>query len=114
MDSLYAGRTQTRNEVNRRKKYFDKFENVIGSNHQDLLALTKICLSNYPTLRPSCQNVVTRLKDLKTEGEKIKGAIVLQKTDISRTLLTREMAMKEKEIKDGEVSINYHFLSMCQ
>jgi len=41
---------------------------------------------------------------VKAGAEKERGSVVLQKMDISKTLLTREMAEREKKIKVQEVS----------
>ena len=90
--------------MDRRKKYFDQFEYLLGGNHQELLLLIKNCLNNLPLLRPSSQDLVTQLKAVKAGAEKKRGSVVLQKSDISKALLTREMAEREKNMKELEVS----------
>ena len=94
-----------RSEAERRKKYFDQFENQLGGKHQDLLLFIRRCLNNQPSLRPHSQDIVTELKSVKAGvEEKQSSSIVLQKMDISKALLTREMAEREKNMKELKVS----------
>ena len=87
-------------EVERRKKYFDMLEDMIAKGQQHPLAqLSKSCLNNDPTLRPTAEEIVTALEEMEEEIEGRYGE--LSKLDAVRQVVTmKALLVKDHELKD--------------
>ena len=90
---------QARTEVQRRGRYFELLENLIGRLHPSLVQLIKQCLHNAPAERPATEEVLERLQRMRAEVEGGYGSSVV-KLDIHKVLMSKEMKEKEKRIQE--------------
>ena len=88
----------TRSEVDRRADHFALLENsIVKGQCHPLVLLSKDCLNNDPTLRPSTEHVLTALEEMEEEVEGPYG-------EFSRLDAVRQVsAMKAMIVKDVEV-----------
>ena len=93
------GRLLGRSEVERRQAYFDQLEG------KALVALIKICLHNDPSMRPTAEQLVTALVEVKGDIEGPCGELATM--DAARQVKTA-MALKKEKLnqitaKDQEI-----------
>ena len=88
----------TRSEVDRRADHFALLDNsIVKGQRHPLVLLSKDCLNNDPTLRPSTEHVLTALEEMEEEVEGPYG-------EFSRLDAVRQVsAMKALIVKDVEV-----------
>ena len=60
-------------EVQRRGKYFDILEEQVSSKHPALVQLIKQCLHNNPDERPTTEQLLTNLQEMRGEIGKYGG-----------------------------------------
>lgn len=89
-----------RSEVERRQKYFAKLDLVFKADYPMLVKTVRECLGDKPDERPSSSSLLSKLEDLKVQIEGKYGLPVLNTANI---LLTKEMSLKEKIIKELKV-----------
>ena len=64
--------------MERRGNYFDQLENLLpGGNRHRLLQLMKDCLHNVPSRRPTAEQLVTSLEEMKGEVEGAYGELAI-------------------------------------
>ncbi len=87
---------QARTEVERREKYFESMESLIGLLYPKLVQLVKQCLHNDPSERPISEDLLLRLQEIKAE---IKSEIHINISETMRLIDT----LKEKESRIEEL-----------
>ena len=113
-----------RTEVERRGQYFESLEQTVlcGRQHQPLVQLIKDCLHNTPSRRPSTEQLLQALEEMKATiegpyGEFTKMDAVKQVT-MMRALKGRDedMRVKTDELaaKDGEIQQLHQQLEQAQ
>ena len=84
-----------RSEVERRGEYFEQLEDLLpGGIRHTFVQLTKNCLRNSPSQRPTAEQLVTALEEMKADIEGPYGK--LAKVDAVRQVLTVR-ALKESK-----------------
>ena len=90
---------RARTELERREQYIQFLEEHIGKLHPDLVELVKQCLHNVPNLRPSTEEVLTRLQGMRVqvEGEYGGGVVKLDfvKLRMAKALLEKDRRLEE-------------------
>ena len=81
-----------------RAKYIALLEAEINSKYPALFALIKQCLHNNPDRRPTTDDLLVRLQEMRKEVEGEYGGPV--KLDMVRVKLAKELKMKDKRIED--------------
>ena len=94
---LDAGNLQARNEVQRRQKYIEILEALVGRYHPALVELVKECLNNDPDRRPTTDDLLARLQRMREEVEEGGGAV---RFDMSKMKLLKEAKIKDKQIEE--------------
>lgn len=89
---------RARNELERRGKYIDSLESQIGSTHPDLVQLVKKCLHSLPNQRPSTEELLTRLQEMRVGMEGRYGGPI--KLDLVRLRLTKELEIQNERVKE--------------
>ena len=101
-----------RSEVERRMRYIQQLENKFPTSDQHpLVLLVKRCLHNDPSERPTTEEVVASLEEMKADIEgpygEIARADVMRQVVMMRVLKRREMEVMEKSdesaAKDKEI-----------
>lgn len=94
--------SQTRNELQRRKKYVALLEAHIGGILPTLVELVKECLSDAAHQRPGTDDLLDRLQRMRkeVEGEYSVGIVSL---DLSRLRLAKELRRKDKLLQEQKV-----------
>ena len=83
-----------RSEVERRGQYFEQLEDLLpGRIRQILVLLIKNCLHNDPSQRPTAEQLVTSLEEMKSEVEGAYGELAT--VDAVRQVMTVK-ALKAK------------------
>ena len=98
-----------RSEVERRGEYFDQLEDLLPGGRKDaFIQLTKNCLQNAPSQRPTAEQLVTALEEMKADIEGPYGE--LAKVDAVRQVLTvralkesKKETVNELTAKDEEI-----------
>ncbi len=75
-----------RSEVDRRQTYMATLETTCGASHPVLLDLVRQCLHNTPERRPSSQDLLARLRGVKSEVERECGGRNLKQLNIAKIL----------------------------
>ena len=93
-----------RNEVERRGNYFDQLENLLpGGNRHCLLQLMKDCLHNVPSRRPTAEQLVTSLEEMKGEVEGAYGELAtvdaVRQVRTMKTLKAKGDVLAEKDLE---------------
>ena len=98
---MLSDKLLARSEVQRRGKYFEKLEDLIPYGRARLLVqLTKDCLCNAPSKRPTAEQLVTLLGGTREDNIEI---ITANRADVvTQTVLLwkRDTEVKEKHKKD--------------
>ncbi len=92
-----------RSEVDRRQTYMATLETTCGASHPVLLDLVRQCLHNTPERRPSSQDLLVRLREVKTELESVYGRSIVKQLNIASILYLKETKDKEKTIRELQV-----------
>ena len=110
MDPDNAGQVIGRTEVKRREVYMKKLEVQFSESHPVLVQLVSQCLHNNPHTRPSSEELMGRLRAVKTAMEKMYGGIVGKQLNTSNVLVVKEMKMKDKRIEELQVKFDIYFM----
>ena len=111
MDPDNPGQVIGRTEVKRREVYIKKLELQFSESHPVLVQLVSHCLHNNPTTRPSSEELLGRLRAVKTAVEKVYGGNVGRHVNISNVLLVKEMKMMDTRIE--ELQVTFDIYSAC-
>ena len=111
MDPDNPGQVIGRTEVKRREVYMKKLEVQFSESCPVLVQLVPQCLHNNPQARPSSEQLLGRLRAVKTAVEKMYGGNVGRQLNISNVLLVKEMKMKDKKIE--ELQVKFDIYSVC-
>ena len=93
-----SGTLQARSEVERRGKYIA----LLNSHHPILVMLVKQCLQDNPRQRPSTEEVLARVQELRVEVEReFTGRLNDEKVKLSRKIFSRQRIPQvlESEVK---------------
>ena len=92
-----------RSEVGRRGKYFDQLEDLplCGRLKRAVIQLLQNCLGNDPSQRPSAEQLVSSLEEMKADIEGSYG--VLAKVDAVRQVMTVKALQQHKKENADEV-----------
>ena len=107
MDPDNPGQVIGRTEVKRREVYMKKLEVQFSASHPVLEQLVSQCLHNNPHTRPSSEQLLGRLRAMKTAVEKMYGGNVGRHVNISNVLLVKEMKMNDKRIEELQVKLTF-------
>ena len=110
MDPDNPGQVIGRTEANRRKVYMKKLEVQFSESYPVLVQLVSQCLHNNPHTRPSSEELLGRLHEVKTEVEKMYGGNVGKLLNISNVLLVKEMKMKDNRIEELQVKFDIFYV----
>ena len=98
-------------EVERRREYFEQLEgNMLGGQHP-CVQMTKQCLHNSPSRRPTAEQLVATLEEMRADIEGPYGAIAradaVRQVVMMKTLREREIEIREKtdELKAKDAHI---------
>ena len=94
--------TIARTEVECRQPYMEQLEAQVGRSHPALVDLVKQCLHNAPERRPSTEEVLSRVRDVKLEVEGAHGNITRQ-LNITNILVLKELKQKDRTILEMQV-----------
>ena len=98
-----------RTEIERRGVYIELLESKLSNNHPALVELVKRCLHNDPQARPSTEELLTRLKEMRMEVQGRYGEYMI-KVDIEKMRMARELQMMDRrveELSQHQVSVAY-------
>ncbi len=90
---------QARNELERRGQYIEILESRLNSLHPALVQLIKQCLHNAPRQRPSTEELLTRLQEMRAEVEGEYGGSPVR-LDLVRLRLAKEVKVKDRRIHE--------------
>ena len=107
MDPDNPGQVIGRTEVKRREVYMKKLEVQFSESHPVLVQLVSQCLHNNPHTRPSSEQLLGRLRAVKSAAEKLYGGNVWRHVNISNVLLVKEMKSNDKRIEELQVKLTY-------
>ena len=117
MDPDNPGQVIGRTEVKRREVYMKKLEVLFRESHPVLVQLVSQCLHNNPHTRPSSEQLLERLRAVKSAAEKMYGGNVGRQLNISNVLVVKEMKMKDNIIEELQVKFDiysmYTFPAHC-
>ena len=102
-DPDYPGRVLGRTEVERRATYMEILDVKFGRPYPALLEIVSQCLHNTPELRPTSEQLLSRLHTLKMELEELYGGNIWKQLNIANVLNIREMKLKDKRIQQLQV-----------
>ena len=71
------------------------------------MQLVAQCLHNNPHTRPSSEELLGRLRTVKSAVEKMYGGNVGRQLNISNVLLVKEMKMNDKRIEELQVKLTF-------
>ena len=111
MDPDNPGQVIGRTEVKRREVYMKKLELQFSESHPVLVQLVSQCLHNNPHTRPSSEELLGRLRAVKTAVEKVYGGNVWRHVNISNVLLVKDMKMMDTRIE--ELQVTFDIYSVC-
>ena len=100
MDPEDRHRLIARSEVERRRQYIGQLESKLPSgNHHPFVQLMKRCLHNDPSERPTSEELITSLEEMKTDIEGPYGEVA--RIDAVRQVVTTR-ALRKRETEVGE------------
>ena len=105
MDPENPGQVIGHTEVKRREVYMKKLEVQFSESHPVLVQLVSQCLHNNPHTRPSSEQLLGRLHEVKIAVEKMYGGIVGRQLNSSNVLVVKEMKIKNKRIEELQVKL---------
>ena len=103
-DPTRAGRLLGRSEVERRSVYMEKLEVQLGQSYPGVVQLVRLCLDNAPDQRPSSGEVLSNVRGVKKEVDRVYGGGVLKQLDIGKVLVAKEIKRMQHRIEELEVS----------
>ena len=105
-----------RNEAERRGNYMDRLENLLpGGNRHPLLQLMKDCLRNAPSQRPTAEQLVTALEEMKAGDRGAYGelATIEAVRQVKMTMALKDnsnlLAAKDEEIRQVHQQLQVKF-----
>ena len=88
-----------RTEVERRGEYFEQLEQSAFRQHQSMIQLTKDCLHNTPSRRPTAEQLVVALEGMKADIEGPYGEF--SKLDAVRQIaIMKALRGKEADVRE--------------
>ena len=108
-DTDSPGKLIGRSEVERRGEYFEQLERVLpGGQQHPFLQLTKDCLHNTPSERPTTEQLVTALEEMRDDtegpyGELAKVGAVRQVMAVKAIKRSNKEKINELTAKDEEI-----------
>lgn len=106
VDPENSDRLLGRTEAERRGKYLEQLENLLPEgNRHPLLQLIKDCLRNAPSQRPTAEQLVTVLEEMKVVFEGVYGELAMveaaRHVKMTKALKNRSdlLTAKDKEIQ---------------
>ena len=111
MDPDSPGQVIGHTEVKRREVYMKKLQVEFSESHPVLVQLVSQCLHNNPHTRPSSEELLGRLRAVKTAVENMYGGNVGRQLNISNVLLVKEMKMNDKRIE--KLQVKFDIYCMC-
>ena len=108
-DPTLAGRLLGRSEVERRTVYIEKLEAQLGQSYPGVIQLVRRCLDNAPDQRPSSGEVLSNVRGVKKEVDRVYGGGVFKQLDIGKVLVAKEMKRRQQRIEELEVSQKLYF-----
>ena len=102
-----------RSEVDRRGQYIQQLDYQLprsrGGQEHPFVQLVKRCLENEPSDRPSSEELVAALQEMKAEIEGVYGDIVradaVREVVMKRALRKREVEVREKTAESAEKDV---------
>ena len=95
-----------RSEVERRREYFEQVEGTMLGGHHPCVVMTKQCLHNSPSRRPTAEQLVATLKGMRADIEGPYGAVAradaVRQVVMMKTLRESEAETREKT---NEISV---------
>ena len=88
-----------RSEVERRRDYFERLEGSMLGRQHPCVQMTKQCLHNSPSRRPTSEQLVATLKGMKVDIEGSYGAVA--RADAVRQVVMMK-TLREKEVETRE------------
>ena len=89
-----------RTEVERRREYFGQLENTLLGGQHPCVLMTKQCLHNSPSRRPTAEQLVATLEGMRANIEGPYGAVAradaVRQVVMMKTLREREEETREK------------------
>ena len=85
--------------------YMEKLEAQLGQSYPGVVQLVRCCLDNAPNQRPSSGEVLSNVRGVKMEIDRVYGE-VLKQLDIGKVLVAKEMKRMQQRIEELEVSQN--------
>ena len=89
-----------RSELERRGPYIELLEADIGGLQPALVQLVRQCLHNTPNLRPSTEQLLTRLQGVRGEVEGEYGGGHPIRLDMVRVRLSKEVKERDRRIEE--------------
>ena len=88
--------------------YMEKLEAQLGQSYPGVVQLVRRCLDNAPDQRPSSGEVLSNVRGVKKEVDRVYGGGgVLKQLDIGKVLVAKEMKRMQQRIEELEVSQIY-------
>ena len=114
-DPEHRGRLLGRSEEERRQKYFEQLEdNFLRGSRHPFVQLVKRCLKNDPSDRPTAEEVVTSLEEMKADIEGPYGEVAridaVRQVVMMRALRRRESEVREKTDESAAKDEEIHHL----
>ena len=106
MDPDNPGQVIGRTEVKHREVYMKKLEVQFSESHPVLVQLVSQCLNNNPHTRLSSEELLGRLRAVKTAVEKMYGGSMWRQLNIYNVLLVKEMKTKDSRIEELQVKFD--------
>ena len=106
IDPNNPGQVIGRTEMKRREVYMKKLEVQFSMSHPVLVQLVSQCLNNNPHTRPSSEELLGRLRAVKTAVEKMYGGSMWRQLNIYNVLLVKEMKTKDSRIEELQVKFD--------
>ena len=101
-----------RSEVERRGQYFEQLEDLLPCRiRQVLVLLIKNCLHNVPPRRPTAEQLVTSLEEMKGEVEEAYGELAT--VDAVRQVRTVKANKDEIQQLHEQLEVRLHVLLCC-
>ena len=114
-DSETSDNLVARSEVERRGRYLDQLEKMLpdGDNHP-LIHLVKQCLRNTPLQRPTAEELVVSLEEMKADIEGPYGDVAridaVRQVVMMRALRKRDAEVREKSDESAAKDVEIHQL----
>ena len=90
-----------RSEVERRRKYIEQLEKKLHDDeHHPLTQMVKQCLQNAPSRRPTAEQLVTELQEVRASIEGPCGSAVARADAVRQVIMTKEILGREAEVRE--------------